>query len=52
MGYAIEAEIYKLKSLFMQVSTQPTDIEVTEPEVVKPDSSEIYKHILQSLKTH
>lgn len=52
MGYAIEAEIYKLKSLFMNLSTQPTDIEVTEPEVVKPDSSEIYKHILQSLKSH
>ena len=52
LGYALEAEILKLKSLFDRALTQPTDIEVTEPIEVKAefDSSEIYSYLFNRLK--
>ena len=49
LGYALEAEILKLKSIYINV-TQPTDIEVTEPIVVKADNSEIFKYLFNTLK--
>ena len=50
LGYALEAEILKLKSLFQRVSTQPTEIEVTEPQVVKKEESpNIYQYLINSL---
>lgn len=45
LGYAIEAEIMKLKAI--QLSTLP--LKDTEPEV-KADVSEIYKYLVQSFK--
>ena len=52
LGYALEAEILKLKSLFNTLSTQPTDMEVTEPQVVdnKDESDFIYNYILTNWK--
>lgn len=50
LGFALEAEILKLKSLFSSITTQPTDLEVTEPVEVKNDQSEIYNYILSTLK--
>ena len=47
MGYAIESEIYKLKSLFIN-ATQPTEI-VTEP-VEKKAEFDVYKYLLNNLK--
>lgn len=47
MGYAIESEIYKLKSLFMH-ATQPID-EVTEP-VEQKQQFDVYKYLLNNLK--
>lgn len=49
LGYALEAEILKLKSIYVNV-TQPTDIEVTEPIEVKADNSEIYNYLFNVLK--
>lgn len=50
LGYAIESEILKLKSIF-ENSTLPT-IEVTEPEVIEKDITlDIYKSILNTLKS-
>ena len=51
LGYALEAEILKLKSLFDKALTQPTDVEVTEPIEVKAefDSSEIYNYLYNRL---
>lgn len=49
LGYALEAEILKLKSIYVNV-TQPTDIEVTEPIEVKADNSEIYNYLFNTLK--
>ena len=46
MGYAIESEIYKLKSLFIN-ATQPTV--VTEP-VQKKEQLDVYKYLLNNLK--
>lgn len=48
LGYALEAEIYKLKSLYIN-ATLPT-MEVTEPTVVKTDSNEIYNYLYNRLK--
>jgi len=48
LGFALESEIYKLKSLFDSI-TQPTDIEVTEPMEVKSNESDIYKYVINSL---
>lgn len=50
LGFALEAEVFKLKSIFAQVSTSPNNIEVTKPQVVKADNSEIYKYLFNVLK--
>jgi HK97 family phage prohead protease len=47
MGYAIESEIYKLKSLFVD-ATQPV-IETTEP-VEQKSEFDVYKYLLNNLK--
>lgn len=47
MGYAIESEIYKLKSLFID-ATQPI-IEITEP-VEEKSEFDVYKYLLNNLK--
>lgn len=49
LGYALEAEILKLKSIYVNV-TQPMNIEVTEPIEVKADNSEIYNYLFNTLK--
>jgi len=49
LGYALEAEILKLKSIYVNV-TQPMDIEITEPIEVKADNSEIYNYLFNTLK--
>tara|TARA_B110000483_G_scaffold57008_1_gene71330 strand:+ start:19843 stop:20535 length:693 start_codon:yes stop_codon:yes gene_type:complete len=50
LGYALESEILKLKSIF-EASTLPT-IEVTKPEIIKKDDTiDIYKQILNNLKS-
>lgn len=50
LGYALEAEIQKLKSYFIDYTeiTQPADIEVTEPIEVKAD--ETFDHLNYLLK--
>ena len=50
LGYAIESELVKLKSIFASLLTLPTDIEVTEPIEVKRDDSEIYNYLINKLK--
>ena len=50
LGFALEAEILKLKSLFAKITTQPADIEVTEPVEVKNEVSEMYKYLFNKLK--
>ena len=50
LGFALEAETLKLKSLFAKVATQPTDIEVTEPVEVKNDVSEMYQYLFNKFK--
>tara|TARA_S200002703_G_scaffold30003_2_gene25944 strand:- start:32 stop:709 length:678 start_codon:yes stop_codon:yes gene_type:complete len=47
MGYAIESEIYKLKSLFVD-ATQPVE-ETTEP-VEQKSEFDVYKYLLNNLK--
>jgi len=49
LGYALESEIYKLKSIFDTLSTQPS-IEDTEPLVEKTEVSELYKYLFNTLK--
>lgn len=44
LGYAIEAELMKLKSLFIDITTQPAEI-ATEPEIKQMDISEIFKYL-------
>ena len=49
MGFAIEAEILKLKSLFVEF-TKP-EIETTSPNVeIKNNDSEVYNYLINSLK--
>ena len=49
MGFAIEAEIQKLKSLFVEF-TKPVD-EITSPNVeVKNNDSEVFNYLINSLK--
>ncbi len=49
MGFAIEAEILKLKSLFVEF-TKP-EIEITSPNVeMKNNDSEVYNYLINSLK--
>ncbi len=50
LGYAIESELVKLKSIFASLLTLPTEIEVTEPREVKKDDSEIYNYLINKLK--
>jgi len=50
LGYAIESELVKLKSIFASLLTLPTEIEVTEPREVKKDVSEIYNYLINKLK--
>jgi hypothetical protein len=47
LGFALEAEILKLKSIYVN-ATLPT-VEVTEPEIVKTDTSEIVKYLYNRL---
>lgn len=47
MGYAIESEIYKLKSLFIN-ATQPV-VEITEP-VEEKSEFDVYNYLLNNLK--
>lgn len=47
MGYAIESEIYKLKSIFIN-ATQPVE-ETTEP-VEEKSEFDVYKYLLNNLK--
>ena len=55
LGFAIEAELIKLKSIFTDFTTLPTEIEVTEPIAVKDDSNkvsnEIYKYLFNKLNS-
>lgn len=44
-GFALESEILKLKSLFDSFTTKPTEIEVTSPEVIEPDSDSLFKYL-------
>jgi len=49
MGFAIEAEVLKLKSLFIEF-TKPVE-KITLPNVeVKSNDSEVYKYLINSLK--
>lgn len=48
LGYAIESEILKLKSLISKAITLPE--ESTKPMMKKDDSIDIYKYLLNSLK--
>tara|TARA_R110000851_G_scaffold158169_1_gene301095 strand:- start:5773 stop:6162 length:390 start_codon:yes stop_codon:yes gene_type:complete len=49
MGFAIEAEVLKLKSLFIEF-TKPVE-KITLPDVkVKSNDSEVYKYLINSLK--
>ena len=51
MGYAIEAELIKLKSIFNDSVILPTEIEVTEPTEIETDNSEIYKYLFNKLNS-
>jgi len=44
LGYAIEAELMKMKSLFIELTTPPVE-NTTEPEVKQEDISEIFKYL-------
>lgn len=44
LGYAIEAELMKMKSLFIELTTPPVE-DTTEPEVKQEDISEIFKYL-------
>ena len=49
MGYAIESEIQKLKSLFIDSFTLPVE-KATKPKEVKSDEVEILSYLLNNLK--
>jgi len=48
LGYALEAEILKLKSLFISI-TEPTE-EATQPIEEKSEAIDIYSYLLNTLK--
>ena len=49
LGYAIEGELMKLKSLLVELSTRPTK-EITVPQVDhKAEASEIFNYLLKNL---
>tara|TARA_B100000963_G_C22640839_1_gene680469 strand:- start:17740 stop:18432 length:693 start_codon:yes stop_codon:yes gene_type:complete len=50
LGYALESEILKLKSLFQQISTLPTGNDVTKSHDLENDSSEIFNYLSNVLK--
>jgi hypothetical protein len=51
LGYAIESELMKLKSMFVDLTTMPAD-DATLPEETKAiDVSEIFKYLNQNLKS-
>jgi HK97 family phage prohead protease len=51
LGYALEAEIQKLKSYFLDYTqaTQPADIEVTEPVEVKGEDFDALNYLLNKI---
>lgn len=51
LGYALEAEIQKLKSYFLDYTqaTQPADIEVTEPTIVKGEDFDALNYLLNKI---
>jgi HK97 family phage prohead protease len=50
LGYAIESELMKLKSLFIDVTTRPAEI-VTVPEVKQMEISEIFSYLNNQIKS-
>ena len=50
LGYALESEILKLKSLFQQISTLPTGNDVTKSHDLENDSSKIFNYLSNVLK--
>lgn len=49
LGYALEAEILKLKALFMNI-TEPHEVESTPPVETKQEAIDIYAYLLNNLK--
>lgn len=49
LGYALEAEILKLKALFMNI-TEPHEAESTPPVETKREAVDIYAYLLNNLK--
>lgn len=51
LGYALEAEIQKLKSYFLDYTqaTQPANIEVTEPTIVKGEDFDALNYLLNKI---
>ena len=49
LGYAIEGELMKLKSLFVDITTRPAEI-VTVPEIKQVEISEIFKYLNSKIK--
>lgn len=50
LGYAIEGELMKLKSLFVDVTTRPAEI-VTVPEIKQVEISEIFLYLNKKIKS-
>ena len=50
LGYAIEGELMKLKSLFVDITTRPAEI-VTVPEIKQVEISEIFKYLNNQIKS-
>jgi HK97 family phage prohead protease len=50
LGYAIEGELMKLKSLFVEITTPPVEI-ITEPEIKQVEISEIFKYLNNQIKS-
>lgn len=48
LGYALESEIYKLKSIFETLSTKPS--QDTKPQVDKLDKNDVYNYLFNTLK--
>jgi HK97 family phage prohead protease len=50
LGYAIEGELMKLKSLFVDITTRPAEI-VTVPEIKQVEISEIFLYLNKKIKS-
>jgi hypothetical protein len=50
LGYAIEGELMKLKSLFVDITTRPAEI-VTVPEIKQVEISEIFLYLNEKIKS-